>query len=141
MRFINKSGVTSIVKAPSMTDDNICIAFDNNVQLNQTNDDIRRYKLCDEKQPAGTKNNNTSTNANNSKASNTLTIKTDGAIIPKAIQVQPTFIRKTPKFPSRERHMAIRRKKPSTLKNIDGDCRCVRRPAHGKCNNDDDVTK
>lgn len=33
---------------------------------------------------------------------------TDGA---QTVQVQPVLVRKTPKFPSRERHMAIRRKK------------------------------
>lgn len=27
-------------------------------------------------------------------------------------EIQPILVRKTPKFPSRERHMAIRRKKP-----------------------------
>ncbi|KAL9700944.1 hypothetical protein quinque_004385 [Culex quinquefasciatus] len=30
-----------------------------------------------------------------------------------SVQVQPVLIRKTPKFPSRERHLAIRRKKSS----------------------------
>lgn len=29
-------------------------------------------------------------------------------------EVQPVVIRKTPKFPSRERHLAIRRRKPSS---------------------------
>lgn len=120
---MNKFGVVSIVKAPSMTDDNIRIAFDN-VRLNQTVDSIV-LSDCDEKQPAGTEN-STTANANNLKASKMPTINTDGAIIPKAIQVQPKIVRKTPKFPSRERHMAIRRKKPPTVKHIDAECRCER---------------
>lgn len=33
----------------------------------------------------------------------------------KTIKVEPIVIRKTPKFPSRERHMAIRRKKCSPI--------------------------
>lgn len=37
-------------------------------------------------------------------------IATDGA---STLQVYPVLVRKTPKFPSRERHMAIRRKKPT----------------------------
>lgn len=37
---------------------------------------------------------------------------TDGA---QPLQVEPVLVRKTPKFPSRERHMAIRRKKLPTL--------------------------
>lgn len=35
-------------------------------------------------------------------------VRTDGA---QTVQVQPMLVRKTPKFPSRERHLAIRRKK------------------------------
>lgn len=129
MRFMNKSGVMPFVKAPSMTDNNICITFDS-VHLNQATDDgivVRTCSNCDdETQPAGIVNYST-TNANNTKASKMLSMKTDGAaIIPKAIQVQPKFVRKTPKFPSRERHMAIRRKKPSTTKTVDAECRCVR---------------
>lgn len=117
---MSKSRVVAISNSPSTTDDNICHAFDS-VHLNQA-DIVHKLSDC---KLAG----NEAANANNLKASQMLTKKTDGAIIPKAIQVQPKFIRKTPKFPSRERHMAIRRKKappPSPLKNLRTECRCVR---------------
>lgn len=54
------------------------------------------------------------TNANRARTSSHAII-TDGA--PAAVQhvQQPTIVRKTPKFPSRARHMAIRRKKSPTL--------------------------
>lgn len=120
---MRKSAVAGIGNSPSTTHDDICAAFDS-VHLNQASI-VHKLSDCDETQPAG----NETANANNLKASQMLTKKTDGAIIPKAIQVQPKFIRKTPKFPSRERHMAIRRKKPpppSPLKNAGTECRCVR---------------
>lgn len=117
MRFMSKSGVAAIGNSPSTTDNNICHAFDS-VHLNEAG---IVHKLCD-CEPAGSE----AANANNLKASQMPTKKTDGAIIPKAIQVQPKFIRKTPKFPSRERHMAIRRKKPAPSKNLGAECRWVR---------------
>jgi hypothetical protein len=37
-------------------------------------------------------------------------------------EVQPVIIRKTPKFPSRERHLAIRRRKPSSPESQKSEC-------------------
>lgn len=64
-------------------------------------------------------NNNTETDGILEVSNNDLCTKTnDSEIFPtnkimtmKTVQVEPIVIRKTPKFPSRERHMAIRRKK------------------------------
>lgn len=37
-------------------------------------------------------------------------------------EVQPVMIRKTPKFPSRERHLAIRRRKPYSPESQKSEC-------------------
>lgn len=37
-------------------------------------------------------------------------------------EMQPVMIRKTPKFPSRERHLAIRRRKPSSPESQKSEC-------------------
>lgn len=37
-------------------------------------------------------------------------------------EVKPVMIRKTPKFPSRERHLAIRRRKPSSPESQKSEC-------------------
>lgn len=141
MRFMNKSDVAPIAKLPTMTDDNICIAFDS-IHLNPAAaDSVHKCSDCDDTQPAGTDNGSPAI-ANSLKASIMRTLKTDGAIVPKAIQVQPKFVRKTPKFPSRERHMAIRRKKtPPTVKIPSTKCRFARPTTNGKCDTDDDATE
>lgn len=138
MRFMNKSSVVAVAQTPEMTDDTICLAFDANVRLNETADDSIVSKLSEcsgTHAPAGTENSSTANTNNDLKASKMHTMNTDGAIIPKAIQVQPKFVRKTPKFPSRERHMAIRRKKPSPSKTLNDDCFCMR----SACRNGDEV--
>lgn len=136
MRFMNKSGVANAVQAPNVIDDKICMAFDN-VRMNQTADGIVSISDCAERKlPAGT----TVANAtSHSKASEMPTMNTDGAIVPKATQVQPKYVRKTPKFPSRERHMAIRRKKPPPPKALGAKCECIERSANAANGNDADV--
>lgn len=47
-------------------------------------------------------------------------------------EVRHVVVRKTPKFPSRERHMAIRRKKPTVLEDetTEGNCLNVNCDSH-----------
>lgn len=119
MRLINKYQLESTTsKRNPLENTNQCLFGDDRRVADrclQTNTKSKQHVSAILTQAPVAKVTNAKASATNTTSKTTSTIITDGALSSPTIQVQQKIVRKTPKFPSRERHMAIRRKKPSTM--------------------------